>query len=245
MYDELIVTNVNNDITDELSVELKSILSLSEHEKEMNLTDDWWLPKDETLLPNFMKSFLNQTKQTTKLNTVYNPVELLEVERLGFGDQKPLDLNELKNIILSEKPTWTYTIDVQSFLIYHTYFSCYCAQVANRKGIPYTPNPSRFPLFLRQLACDFYYPDLRRRLVEEFGEIKRKYLIDISQYFSITKEQLELPLIAGYIWSKRKSIHDSLLYAIDLRHSKEAVAFRKFCYTAEKSRNMGTPYLLI
>jgi hypothetical protein len=242
LYDSIIVTNVDNDVTDELSEQLKTILFLTDHENELGLPDDWWVSKKEALLPDFIKFNLRQATNASHLNTRYNPFELLEIERLGFGDQKPLELKELKQIILSEKPTWTYTKDFKAFQIYHAYFSCYCTQVAHKRGIPYTPNPSRFSLFLRQSDSDFYYPDLRRRIIEEFGEIRRQMLIEVSRYFSVTKDELDVPLVANYIKSKTNSPIDSLLFALDLRQSDGAIAFRNYCSLAEVSRDLG--YLL-
>lgn len=77
LYDEIIVTNVNNDVTDQLSEDLESILVLSDHEKELNLPDDWWLPKDDRLLPDFIKSCIDQQRHSAKFGTTYNPAELL------------------------------------------------------------------------------------------------------------------------------------------------------------------------
>lgn len=109
LYDKILITDVENEVTDLLSKVLSPVLQLTNHEEELKLPSDWWLPKKENELPNFLKDLIQKKSLFNSKELVYNPNEILHVERLGFNNQKPLVIEDLRSIILSERQNWTYS----------------------------------------------------------------------------------------------------------------------------------------
>lgn len=55
----------------------------------------------------------------------------------------------------------------------------------------------------------------------------------------MTTEQLNTPLIVNYIQTKTNKAKDALSYALELRNSKGAQAFRRYCRIAENSKDLA------
>lgn len=243
IYDEINVTDVNNNVTDDLSNYFGDILKLADHEKELKLEDNWWVFRSDDEIPQCFKKLIAPNKKA--LNIVikqlkYKVEELLEIEKMGFEDKKPFRIEELEEILLGNKYEWTYSNDIEAFVAYHYWFTFYCIQVAHKRDIPYIPNPSRYIIINSNHSLDFYYPGIRRKILEEVNEIRKELLKQLagSGYLKVRKEKYEIPLIANYIISKTNDPFDSLKYAFELRFSKGARAFREFCKTFEESTDL-------
>lgn len=244
IYDEIIITDVDNEITDILTKTLSHIIKLSDHEKELGLKDNWWMFKSEDEVPILFRNLLSGNMQIIKriANKIKYPAsEILEIEKLGFPDKPPFRIEEIKDILLRGKNEWTYSKDFETFIAYHLWFTYYCMQVSHKRKIPYIPNPSRYSIITMTKNIDFYYPEIRRKIIEDFREIRKKLLLELAEsgYLSVAKDKLEMPLIANYILRKTKDPYDALKYSIDLRYSAGAIAFREYCMSFEKSDNLG------
>jgi len=239
IYDEILITDIESELNKYFEDTVGGIITFTDHEEELGLPNDWWLFRSSDEIPHLLQNASHPKKLATLVKRIeYKPVELLQVERLGFPKTKALELHEIDNILLGEKSGWTYSADIQTFEAYHLCYTFYLMQVALRREIPYVPNPSRRHFLDQAIDIDFFYPAFRRKLIAEFGEIRGEYLNELSPYLRISKAQMELPLIASFIQSKTKQPGDSVKYALELRNSKGAIAFRRYCDRFEKSKDI-------
>jgi hypothetical protein len=127
-----------------------------------------------------------------------------------------------------------------SFSERHLYYSWFCTKLAGELGLNYVPNPTRVALFLDEaFRAKAKFPDFARDVIQYMEKVRAERARSMQEVFQSAKVPISLPMVYSFIKARAKDLTGFVEETVELRHSSEARAYRKFCEKLETSLQAG------
>lgn len=165
-----------------------------------------------------------------------------------LAEAKPFKDIDLMNAILIERVGHPFPFTIGKidryvsvdFFQRNTYYAWYCVQLAGAHGLNYLPNPTRARLF--DAPGIFRLPNVknfRNDIIRYFEKVRVKHSESVSDILRSITTSFDFPLIYDYVKAQAQSPQEIFATAIDVRNSREAIAYRYFCEDLENTYQRG------